>query len=492
MPRAPSPAVANTIRFVLDGTVRALADVDPNTTVLDYLREGERRTGTKEGCAEGDCGACTVALGELSGRGIRYRAVNACLMLVPVLDGKALVTVESLKAADGAAHPVQRAMVAAHASQCGFCTPGIVMSLFAFGKSGAAPTRAALDDALAGNLCRCTGYRSILDAAAAIDRAPDDFDESEKKTVRLLKSLRRAETFSYVSHGKRFLAPATLDDLARLVRRHPDASLLAGGTDAGLWVTKEHRDLETVIYTGRVRELATLRRARGRLEVGAAVTYSDMMTAVAHEYPAFGELIRRLGSAQIRNLGTIAGNLATASPIGDTLPALIALDATVVLRKGAAVREVPLDRFFLGYRRTALRRGEFIERLHIPRTTPARRFAAYKVSKRFDQDISTVCAAFSLRLDGDRVRGIRIAYGGMAATPMRAAACERALLGRAWNAATIEDATQALGADFRPISDMRGSGAYRMLVARNLVRRFWMETTGQGGDMNLAFYGRRA
>ncbi len=492
MPRGPSPAAADAIRFVLDGAVRTLAGVDPNTTVLDYLREGERRTGTKEGCAEGDCGACTVALGELSGRGVRYRAVNACLMLVPVLNGKALVTIESLRAAEGGPHPVQRAMVAAHASQCGFCTPGIVMSLFAFGKSRAAPTRAALDDALAGNLCRCTGYRSILEAAASMGHAPDTFDAGGKKTAHLLRSLRRTAASSYASHGKRFLAPATLDDLARLVRRHPDACILAGGTDVGLWVTKEHRDLETVIYTGGVRELATLRRARGRLEVGAAVTYTDMMTALAREYPAFGELIRRLGSAQIRNLGTMAGNLATASPIGDTLPALIALDATVVLRKGGAVREVPLDGFFLGYRRTALRRGEFIERLHVPRATAARHFAAYKVSKRFDQDISTVCAAFSLRLDGDRVRDVRIAYGGMAAMPKRAAACERALLGRAWNAAAIEDAAQALGADFRPISDMRGSGAYRMLVARNLVRKFWMESTGQGGDMNLALYGRPA
>jgi xanthine dehydrogenase small subunit len=260
----------------------------------------------------------------------------------------------------------------------------------------------------------------------------------------------------------------------------------------GLRVTKEYQDLETVIHTGRARELATLRRARRRLEIGAAVTYTDMMAALAREYPAFGELIRRLGSVQIRNLGTIAGNLATASPIGDTLPALMALDATVVLRRGSAVREMPLDRFFLGYRRTALRRGEIIARLHIPRATAARRFAAYKVSKRFDQDIAAVCAAFSLRLDGDRVRDIRIAYGGMAATPKRAAACERALSGRAWTAETIEDAAQALETDFRPISDVRASGAYRMLVARNLVRKFWMETTGQGGDMSLALHGRPA
>ena len=473
------------LRFVLGGEVRTLADVDPNITVLNYLRTVERRTGTKEGCAEGDCGACTVVLGELDGSRIRYRAVNACILFLPVLDGKQLITVEDLKAPDGGLHPVQQAMVDSHGSQCGFCTPGIVMSLFALHKSGAKPDRALIDDTLAGNLCRCTGYRPIVDAAMTANGATPD-----RRSVKLLRSIRRDRPLALTGNGRRYFAPTTAADLAKLRAAYPDAVMLAGGTDVGLWVTKQQRDLNTLIYVGDVADLKKVRVADGRIEIGAAVTYTDTMTVVAKHYPDFGELIRRLGSVQIRNAGTIGGNIANASPIGDSMPALIALGATVVLRKNGKRRELPLDDFFLDYRRTALALGEFIEAVHLPLPEPARRFHAWKLSKRFDQDISAVCGAYSLDLGGGRVRDIRICYGGMAATPKRAARCEETLRGRRWSYDTVEAGVAALSEDYAPLSDMRASGHYRTLAAQNLLRKFWLRTTGQVGAADVATWGR--
>ena len=494
-PRKPKPAqAAGAVRFVLGGEVRELTDVDPNLTVLRYLREVERRTGTKEGCAEGDCGACTVVLGELEGGVVRYRAVNSCIQFVPVLDGKQLITVEDLQGPDGALHPVQAALVECHGSQCGFCTPGIVMSLFALLRSEAQPSPQAIDDALAGNLCRCTGYRPIVEAARRMYEGgrDDHFSAAEAQVARLLRSLRRRDTFAFAARGRRYLAPRTGDALARLLRRHPEARLLAGGTDVGLWVTKEHRDLDILIYTGEVKELRKLRQGRARIEIGAAVPYREAMAVLGARFPPFGELLRRFACVQIRNLGTLGSNIATASPIGDTMPALIALGSSVVLRRGAKRRALALEDFFTGYRETALGAGEFIERIDIPLEPPERRFAVYKISKRFDQDISGVLGAFSARLEGGRARQVRICFGGMAATPKRARAAEGALEGSDWSAAAIEVAARALEADFEPLSDMRASADYRMLVAKNLLRKFWMETTGSVGDVNTALYGRPA
>jgi xanthine dehydrogenase small subunit len=471
--------MADRIRFILDGRVRELEHVDPTLTVLNYLRGAERRCGTKEGCAEGDCGACTVVLGEVVRDRLRYRAVNACILFVPALDGKELVTVESLRRADGELHPVQRAMVECHASQCGFCTPGFVMSLFALCETEPLPARARIDDVLAGNLCRCTGYRPIV---AAVERAYAYGAGRERagrapETVGLLESIARRDTLTLEHQGRRFFAPRTIDALAALVEQHPDAHLLAGGTDIGLWVTKQHRALRTLIYVGAVAELAEVAVSDTNIEIGAAVTYTDAHQVLAEHHPDLGELIRRLGSVQVRNAGTIGGNIGNASPIGDTLPPLIALDAAVVLRQGRERRELPLDDFFLDYRKTALRRGEFIERLRVPRQSSARHFRAYKVSKRFDQDISAVCGAFLLVLEHGRVRDIRICYGGMAATPKRARVCEQALIGRGWTAAAIAAVGPAVDEDFAPMSDMRASATYRRLVARNLLRKFYLETT---------------
>ncbi len=474
------------VRFVLDGRIRELRSVDPTLTVLNYLRTVERRCGTKEGCAEGDCGACTVVLSELAEGGLRHRAVNACILFVPALDGKALTSVESL-GAGGRLHPVQRAMVDCHASQCGFCTPGFVMSLFALYESETTPpARARIDDVLAGNLCRCTGYRPIVAAAERAYAYGESRDGAAAASIAaLLRSIARRDTLALEHDGRRFFAPRTVDALAELVERHPEAHLLAGGTDLGLWVTKQHRRLDTLIHLGGVEGLDAIAVTDTHLEIGAAVTYADAEAALTTRYADFAELLRRLGSVQVRNLGTIGGNIANASPIGDTPPALMALGASLVLRQGAARRELPLDDFFLDYRKTALRRGEFIERVRVPLPDARRRFRVYKVAKRFDQDISAVCGAFSLVLERGRVADIRLCYGGMAAVPKRAAACEQALIGRSWTEATVAAALPVLDDCFAPISDMRASGTYRRLVARNLLRKFQLETAGRPGATRL-------
>ncbi len=481
----------STIRFLLNNQARELDSVDPNMTVLNYLRGVERKTGTKEGCAEGDCGACTVVLGQADGNRVRYRAVNACILFVPVLDGKQLITVEDLAAADGTPHPAQRAISELSGSQCGFCTPGFAMSLFALHASEPKPSRQRINDVLAGNLCRCTGYRPIIEAAQRMYGYGDDdhFAARQKETLKRLKALRRRGTLALEAKSRRYFAPTTLNEMARLCKAHPDACILAGGTDVGLWVSKEHRDLDILIYTGNVRELARLKVTNGHIDIGAAVTLTDAMDVIARHYPRFGELLRRFASVQIRNSGTIGGNVANGSPIGDSMPALIALGSSVVLRHGPRSREVPLDDFYLGYRETDLRPGEFVERVRVLVKSTARRFGAYKITKRFDQDISGVLGAYALELDGGRVRDIRICYGGMAAVPKRAVRCEKALIGQSWSDGAVARAMQALDADFQPLTDMRASADYRMLVAKNLLRKFWMETTNPGVGLDVVSYG---
>jgi xanthine dehydrogenase small subunit len=496
------PAESDAVRFVLDGEIREVRDLDPNTTVLDYLREHLRRTGTKEGCAEGDCGACTVVVGGLVGDRIRLQALNSCIQFVPTLDGKALFTVESLRARDGCLHPAQAAMVDCHGSQCGFCTPGFVMSLFAMYKSEPEPGSDRIRDVLAGNLCRCTGYRPIVEAAARMYRSENGacdpngdgtwlhtpFENTgepsagERRLVELLRSIERPGTLEItgpdLAGGRRsFYAPRTLEDFAALVERHPEAYILAGGTDIGLWVTKLHMDLDTVLYLGNVAELAVLEATESHIEIGAAVTVTDAHRLLGEHFPDLGEMYRRFASPPIRNAATIGGNVANGSPIGDSMPGLIALGATLLLRRGSRTRELPLDEFYLAYQKTALEAGEFVERIRIPLEPAGRHFKMYKISKRFDQDISCVCGAFSFELDGDTARNVRICFGGMAAIPKRATGCESALEGRIWNEETIAKALDALDADFTPISDMRASAAYRRLVSRNLLRKVFVETS---------------
>ncbi|HXX83829.1 MAG TPA: xanthine dehydrogenase small subunit [Casimicrobiaceae bacterium] len=497
--RQRTPVNGDAIRFVLDGEIRTVEGVSPTRTVLNFLREDLGRTGTKEGCAEGDCGACTVVLAELAGSDVRFRAVNSCIQFVPTLDGKELITVESLRGPDGALHPVQRALVDCHGSQCGFCTPGFVMSLFALYKTKQNPTRAEIGDALAGNLCRCTGYRPIVDAgrkmyeyaAEGQDRhqhwmncsfsmASDrEITQSEREMIERLRAIRRGKML-VVRHGAAtFYAPTTLKELAEARAENPDARMLAGATDVGLWVTKQHKDLPTIIYVGDVAELKTIRTTEAGIDIGAGASLTDAYDALVGAYPELGELYRRFASPPIRNAGTLGGNIANGSPIGDSMPVLMVLGTTLVLGKGRHSREIALDEFYLGYQKTALEPGEFVERVRVPRRETSWQLRTYKISKRFDQDISAVCGAFRLTLERGKIAEARVAFGGMAATPKRAAAAERALAGREWSEATARAAMAALDRDFSPITDMRASAAYRRSVARNLLYKFYLETSGQ-------------
>ena len=470
------------IQFLLNQTLRTEHALDPNITVLEYLREHAHKPGTKEGCASGDCGACTVVVGELhTNQGgveqLRYRSINACLTFVSTLHGKQLISVEDLKH-QGQLHSVQRAMVDCHGSQCGFCTPGFVMSLFALQKNTtASPDGQQAHEALAGNLCRCTGYRPILAAAeqASCTRQPDQFDAHLSQTVARLNAIATAPPAELHKGDKRCLSPLTIDDLAELYQAHPQARLLAGGTDLALEVTQMHRPLTLMIHVANVAEMKRIERVGNQLEIGAAVTLTDAYTTLKSEYPDFGELLHRFASLQIRNQGTLGGNIGNASPIGDTPPLLIALGAQLVLRKGAVRRTLAIEDFFIDYRVTARQEGEFIEKIVIPCANPDHTFRAYKVSKRLDDDISAVCAAFNLRIDEGRVVDARIAYGGMAGIPKRAIRCEAVLLGSPWNSATVEHACAALADDFTPLSDFRASKEYRLLSAQNLLRKYFIE-----------------
>lgn len=476
-------AVRQEVCFLLDGKIARVENCPPTMTVLEYLREVAHRTGTKEGCAEGDCGACTVVLGERAADGSRvnYRAVNSCIRFLPTIDGQELVTVESLLGPGGALHPVQQAMVDNHGSQCGFCTPGFVMSLFALYLQESAPTRERVIEALSGNLCRCTGYRPIIEAGVRMGSYPAPvLWPRETATLAahrtLLDSIQRREPLRLPG----FFAPRTVDEVATELEAKPDSLVLAGGTDIGLWVTKQLRDLPPIIYIGNVAALKTIRRGADGLRIGAAVSLTDAWQSLVDGYPALAEMAERFGSPPVRNSGTLCGNLANGSPIGDSIPVLIALGAEVELRRGPATRHLPLEQLYLGYQRKDLAPGEFIVSVRIPPLDSGQWLAAYKVSKRFDQDISGVAAAFAMQVEGGRVRSVRLAFGGMAAVAARAPATERALLEAVWMEASIDAAVARLAEDFKPLTDMRASGAYRLQAAGNLLRRFYFEH----GDLN--------
>ncbi|SFO88261.1 xanthine dehydrogenase small subunit [Pseudomonas borbori] len=477
------------IQFLLNRELRTEHALDPNVTVLQYLREHVGKPGTKEGCASGDCGACTVVVGELDGERVRYRTLNSCLTFVSSLHGKQLISVEDLKH-QGRLHSVQQAMVDCHGSQCGFCTPGFVMSLFALQKNSTSFDKAETMEALAGNLCRCTGYRPIIDAAeqACCQQQPDQFDAVEAQTVAQLKAIAPRDTAELNSGDKRCLLPLTVADLAELYAANPEARLLAGGTDLALEVTQFHRELPVMIYVGHIESMKRVEVTAEHIEIGAATALSDCYTALAAEYPDFGELLHRFASLQIRNQGTLGGNIGNASPIGDAPPLLIALGAQIVLRKGNDTRSLPIEDYFLDYKVTARQEAEFIEKILVPRAQANQAFRAYKVSKRLDDDISAVCAAFNLRIEDGVVQDVRIAFGGMAAIPKRAAACEAALLGGVCYPAEIERACAALAEDFTPLSDFRASKEYRLLTAQNLLRKFFLELNAPEVETRVTAY----
>lgn len=474
--------MGETIRFLLDGQTHEVRGANPTTTLLEHLRGPMRRTGTKEGCAEGDCGSCTVLVGEGEGDTVAWRAVNSCIQFLPMLHGKALMTVESLAKAEGALHPVQQAMVDKHGSQCGFCTPGIVMSLYARAV-GAKGASAPVGEVLAGNLCRCTGYGPIIEVAQGVTaEAAPAVDLSAVRDETML-----ALSFEDEIHGvtRRWFAPRTVDELADVYAAHPDATIVAGATDVGLWVTKLRKPLPTLISVSEVAELKVLEHTPDGLRVGAGVRYVDAIAAVAALYPDLGRMMRRLGSTQVRNSGTVGGNIANGSPIGDMPPALIAAGATLVLRRGDERRESPLEDFFIDYGKQDRRPGEFVEAVIVPAPAADRIFKVFKLSKRFDQDISAVCGAFSLSVEGGVVTDAWIAFGGMAGTPKRAKACEAALVGQAWTEATVETAMAALDTDYQPMSDMRASAAYRSLAARNMLRKVFLESQDSGAETRV-------
>jgi xanthine dehydrogenase small subunit len=469
------------IRFHYRGAVHSVADASPTRTVLQHLREELHCTGTKEGCAEGDCGACTVVIGELQDDTLSLKAVNSCIQFLPTLDGRALFTVEDLKQPDDILHPVQQAMVECHGSQCGFCTPGFVMSLWGLylkredGGQLGAPCRKEIDDTLSGNLCRCTGYRPIIEAAQRMTELPQ-VTMAREPVADALRTLRRDAPLHYEFDGRRFDAPRTLAQLAELRAEFPDATLLAGSTDVGLWVTKQLRELKHIIYLGQVADLQQMTQADGFLQIGAGVTLEAAYAAICGHYPQLNEMRQRFASLPIRNAGTLGGNVANGSPIGDSMPWLIALGAEVVLQSMTGPRTLPLDQFYLGYQKKDLQPGEVVAAVRVPLPRPEVQFRTYKLSKRFDQDISAVCAAFALTLDGERVADVRIAYGGMAATPARALSAEGTLRGQVWDEANLDKAIAAMEQDYAPLSDMRASASYRMRTAKNLLRRFWLET----------------
>jgi xanthine dehydrogenase small subunit len=473
---------SDSIRFLLNGTEVAIGGFRCDRTLLDYLRNDRVLTGTKEGCAEGDCGACTVLVGRVEQGALRYDPVNACIRFLGSLHGCHVVTIEHVAARDGALHAIQQAMVDAHGSQCGFCTPGIVMALYALWMNEPEAGPREIERGLQGNLCRCTGYEPIVQAAqkalSAGGQARDALIGARDDIVRQLAAMMNRQRITIEAEGTVAVVPGNLDDLAAIIKAQPEARIIAGATDVGLWVTKHFRDVSPAVFIGHLDEMKTIDVEDNVIRIGAGVSYAAAHGTLAAHIPALGPLIDRIGGPQVRAMGTIGGNIANGSPIGDTPPPLIALGADVVLRHGDQRRSLPLQDFFVDYGKQNRGPGEFVEAIRVPVPRAGEKFAVYKVSKRRDEDITAVLVAIWLRMDGERIADVRIACGGMAATPKRAPRAEAALKGERLCETSIRAAIAALDDDFSPLSDWRASANYRMTVAKNLLMRFWLENGG--------------
>jgi xanthine dehydrogenase small subunit len=468
------------IRFLINDKAVTLKAVAASDMVLDHLRLEQQLRGTKEGCAEGDCGACTVLVGRLGPAGLAYEPVNACIRPLATLDGCHLVTIEHLRGNEGGLHPVQQAMVAHHGSQCGFCTPGIVMALYALWMEHPHPTEAQAERALQGNLCRCTGYAPIIRAALAMgEYGTTDPLRTERAAVQAqLQAWQDGARVVVERAGSRAVLSASVDDLADYLAQNPQARIMAGATDVGLWVTKFLRDLPLAVFIGHLDGLRAITQTPDALQLGALVSYEQARAPLVAQFPHMARYWDRIAGWQVRAMGTLGGNIANGSPIGDTPPPFIALGARLVLRHGAARREIALEDFFLDYGKQDRRAGEFVEAIILPTPAANTHHAAYKISKRREEDISAVAAGFGVTVENGTITAARLAFGGMAATPKRSPHAEAALIGQPFSLASLQSAAAALHHDFTPLSDMRATAQYRMQAAQNLFTRFWWETQG--------------
>lgn len=465
---------SNSIQFLWKNKIIKIKNPDPNKTVLSYVRDDLKKTGTKEGCAEGGCGACTIVLGELKKNKIIYKAINACITFLPILNGKQLILVEDL-INDNKLHPVQDAMVKFHSSQCGFCTPGFTMSLFSMHKNNKLINKEVVDEALSGNLCRCTGYRPIIDAAKSLNnkKDQDQFKINQKKTIDLLRKLKNADV-EINNNGKKYFAPTTISNLKKILKKFPNAKILSGGTDLSLEVTKLRKELKIIISLNSIEKLNFIKKSKGSIEIGATTSLIDFQNFIKKYFFDFYDILKRYGSLQIRNVGTIAGNIATASPIGDTLPLLLTLDTKIVIQGLKQKKTLTLNDFFISYRKTKLKKSEFIYSIKIP-INKNKIFKAYKISKRFDDDISSVCGSFSFLIKKNKITKAAIAYGGMSEIPKRATIIEKKLINSEFSENTFNKVLDLINRDFSPLDDMRASRNYRITVAKNLLIKAFHE-----------------
>ena len=466
--------VSDTIQFLLNDKIYKVKNPDPNKTILNYVRNDLKKTGTKEGCAEGGCGACTVVLGELNNNKIIYKSINACISFLPILNGKQLILIEDL-VFKNKPHMVQEALIKFHGSQCGFCTPGFTMSLFSLQKNYKLINNENIEEALSGNLCRCTGYRPIIDAAKSLNNKKDQdhFKKNQNRTIHLLKKIKDIDI--EINHkGKKYFAPKTILNLRRVLKKYPDSKILSGGTDLSLEVTKFRKEIKTIISLNSVSKLNFIKKSKNLIEIGATTSLLEFQNLIKKHFVDFYNVLKRYGSVQIRNVGTIAGNIATASPIGDTLPLLLSLDAKIIIQGINKKKILPLSQFFISYRKTKLKKGEFIYSIRIP-LNKKNIFKAYKISKRFDDDISSVLGSFSFLIKRNIITKASIAYGGMSEIPKRATTIEKDLINSEFSENTFSRAVNLIDKDFSPLDDMRASRNYRLTVAKNLLLKAFYE-----------------